>query len=243
MKTDQGGGGPALVSCIVPVYNGERFLAEALASILAQTHKNIEIIVVDDGSTDGTPQIIEGLPTSVRALRQQNRGPAAARNAGVALATGSFMAFLDADDLWHKGKLERQLRRFEQRPELQISFATMRNVMAQGSVANVTADALSTDPLVNPENWPVIPFSPCTLLARRAAFVEVGPFNEALRRGEDTEWFVRMMMRKVPYEVIPDLLLDRRIHAANLTRESPPTPFDVVRMLKLTLDRRRAEGW
>jgi glycosyltransferase involved in cell wall biosynthesis len=224
-----------LVSCVVPVYNGVRFLADAVKSILGQTHPCLEIIVVDDGSTDDTPGAIAAFGSVIRSVRQTNQGPAAARNAGIALSAGSFIAFLDADDLWHSDKIMRQLARFQERPELEISFASMRNVTLD------TPDR--EDGPLNPDLWPAVPFSPCTLLARRRVFDRVGLFDPALRRGEDTEWFVRMMMRGITYEVMPDILLDRRIHGANLCSEKPPTPYDVVAVLKLVLDRRRREGW
>ena len=96
---------PNLISCIVPVFNGERYLAEALDSILAQTWRPLEVIVVDDGSTDGTAHIAAGYGAEVSYIHQANAGPAAARNRGLDAARGEFIAFLDADDLWHKDKL------------------------------------------------------------------------------------------------------------------------------------------
>ena len=101
-----------LVSVIVPAYNAERWIASTLASALAQTHKKLEVIVVDDGSSDGTARVVESIATSeprVRLLRQTNSGPPAARNAGIAVAKGSLIAPLDADDLWHPEKLAKQI--------------------------------------------------------------------------------------------------------------------------------------
>lgn len=226
---------PPLVSCVVPVYNGERFVTEALASIFKQTHQPLQVIVVDDGSTDGTPRVLAEQGGRIRTLRQANQGPAAARNAGLALASGTYIAFLDADDVWHPDKLERQLARFRERPNLMVCFTSFRNVSG--------VESTDGDPMLDPTIWPVTPFSPCTLLARREVFDQVGGFDPKLRGGEDTEWNMRMMMRKIPYESMPDVLLDRRIHRANLTRKQPPTYDNVVDTLKLVLDRRRAEGW
>src|SRR2546426_10667200 len=95
----------SLISCIVPVFNGERYLHETLNSILAQTYRPLEIIVADDGSTDGTRTIVASYGQQVRYLWQLNAGPAAARNLGLTAAKGEFIAFLDADDLWHPEKL------------------------------------------------------------------------------------------------------------------------------------------
>src|SRR5580704_8461828 len=107
---------PASISCIVPVYNGARFLAEALESILAQTLPPTEIIVVDDGSTDATREVARAYTRHVFYVRQPHAGPASARNCGVGLATGDFLSFLDADDLWHAEKLERQMHALEANP-------------------------------------------------------------------------------------------------------------------------------
>src|SRR5215468_9302617 len=108
----------SLISCIVPVFNGERYVREALDSILAQTHRPLEIIVADDGSTDGSANVVAAFRDGVRYLRQSNQGPSSARNLGIRAALGDFIAFLDADDLWHPQKLQRQMDRFKTRPEL-----------------------------------------------------------------------------------------------------------------------------
>ena len=108
------------VSVIMPVYNGERFLLDAVRSVEAQGLERLEILVIDDGSTDGTAAILAGLGSRVRAVRQPNRGPAAARNQGLALARGNVIAFLDADDLWSPGGLADMLAHLEAHPEIDI---------------------------------------------------------------------------------------------------------------------------
>ena len=224
-----------LVSCIVPVFNGARFVADALESILAQSWLARELIVVDDGSTDATPQVLAGFASRIRTVRQPNQGQAAARNTGVTLAAGEFIAFLDADDRWLPDKLERQLARFRERPELMVCFTSFRNVQGAASIEG--------DPLLNPAAWPVTPFSPCTFLGRREVFELVGLFDPALRRSEDTEWFTRAMMKGICYETLPDVLVERRIHEANLSRARPSEPAQVLEAIKAALDRRRREGW
>lgn len=118
---------PPLVTCIVPVFNGESYLSETLDSLLAQSYHPIEIIVVDDGSTDGTPAIVRRYGQQIRYLRQANAGAATARNLGLTAARGEFVAFLDADDLWHREKLDRQMVRFQARPELDYCLAHVQN--------------------------------------------------------------------------------------------------------------------
>ncbi|MEO7361501.1 MAG: glycosyltransferase family A protein [Gemmatimonadaceae bacterium] len=227
----------AAVSCIIPAYNALRFIDETIESVLGQSVPVAEIIVVDDGSTDGTLQTLAQYGDKVRLILQQNAGPAAARNNGVRNSHGEFLAFLDADDLWTPNKVEMQLARFSANPELQVCFADLFNFRTN------SPNAPFRDGYTEVTDWPRVHFSPCTLLARRSAFDTIGNFDETLRRGEDTEWFVRMMMRKMPYEVLKDVLLWRRVHDQNLTLESPPGPQDVIRVLKIALDRRRAEGW
>src|SRR5688572_13312922 len=98
-----------LISCVVPVFNGERYLSETLESIFAQSYRPLEVIVADDGSTDRTPDTVAGYGDRIRYLKQENAGASAARNLGLEAARGEFIAFLDADDLWHAEKLQRQM--------------------------------------------------------------------------------------------------------------------------------------
>ncbi|MEO7997030.1 MAG: glycosyltransferase family A protein [Gemmatimonadaceae bacterium] len=225
------------VSCILPAYNAARFIGEAIDSVLTQSIAVSDLIVVDDGSTDGTPDVVSRYGAPVRLLVQSNAGPASARNNGVRNSDSDFIAFLDADDLWTRDKIAIQLRQFEAKPALQVCFGDLFNFRTNDP------NGAFRDGYTEVAEWPRVPFSPCTLLARRSAFTTIGDFDETLRRGEDTEWFVRMMMRKVPYEVLKDVLLWRRVHDQNLTLENPPGPQDVIRVLKIALDRRRAEGW
>jgi glycosyltransferase involved in cell wall biosynthesis len=110
----------ALVSCIVPVFNGERYIQQALESIHQQTYRPLEIIVVDDGSTDNTKEVVRNLGICVQYIEQGNLGPAAARNLGINLAKGDFVALLDSDDLWHQEKLTKQMARFQAKQELDV---------------------------------------------------------------------------------------------------------------------------
>ena len=221
---------PALVSCIIPVYNGERFLGAAVDSILAQTRQPVEIIIVDDGSADVTPGVIARYGDRVRSVRQENAGPAAARNAGIALATGAVIGFLDADDLWLPDKLAVQMAELTRSPETMICLAGMMNFREAGAAGGPVAEA------------PGGSFSPCTMLVRAPLFGRIGGFDPRLRAGEDTEWFCRVMMSGIPYTVLPDILVRRRLHDRNLTRADPPSHAKLLGILKLALDKKRAEG-
>jgi glycosyltransferase involved in cell wall biosynthesis len=229
-----------LISCIVPVYNGERYLAEALDSILAQTYRPLEILVVDDGSTDRTPEVIAGYGSAARTLHQPNAGPAAARNRGIAAASGAFLAFLDADDRWHPAKLERQMMRFAARPELDASVTLAQNywIPELQAEAERHRDRRYSQP---------VPGYVCqTLLARRALFEAIGEFdsltyNREHPLGEDNDWFLRAREHGAVIELLPEVLLQRRLHLSNLSHhrrdELPDILLDVV---KKALDRRRA---
>lgn len=225
-----------LVSCIVPVYNGECYLRAALDSIFAQSYRPLEVIVADDGSTDGTPEIAASFGDRVRYLRQDNRGPAAARNLGLGAARGELVAFLDADDLWHKEKLARQMARFEANPKLGYCVTHVRNFWE---------DELRDEEVRQRDRTrgPVAGYVTATLLARRAFFDAIGGFDETLSHGDATDWFLRAKAADSHGELMPDVLVFRRLHADNRSRKLASSSRDAfLRILKASLDRRRAGG-
>jgi len=226
---------PPLVTCIVPVYNGEAFLGEALDSIVAQRHRPIEILVIDDGSTDGTAGIAAAArEAAVRYARQDNAGGAAARNRGIAMAQGDFVAFLDADDLWPPDKLDRQLARFAARPDLDVSLAHVQNFW----MPEVAAERIQLQG--HRRTQPVAGYSAGTLVTRRDVFSRLGLFNAAMRHGDQTEWFVRARELGAVTEVLPDVLLHRRLHANNVSRhKAQASRAQYLDLLKGVLDRRR----
>lgn len=181
-------------------------------SIWVQTYRPIEVIVADDGSTDGTARVAAEHPSRPRCLRQERAGPAAARNLGLAAARGDFLAFVDAGDLWHPEKLARQISAIEARPEARLAVTGMRSFCSPElpDAERLNRDAGFTRP------W--IGYSCCALLASRRVFEEVGPFNPALTLGEDSEWFQRVAERGLAVEVVPEVLVYRRVHEGNLTR-------------------------
>ena len=190
----------ALISCIVPVYNGEKYLAEAIESILAQSYRPLEIIVVDDGSTDETPQVVAGFKDQVVYLEQSNKGPSATRNLGVSASRGDFVAFLDPDDLWHPDKLARQMARFEARPELDLCVAHVQLFWV--SEMQDEAARLRDQARVH-----IVPaYTTGTLLTRRTFFDDVGDFDTSLWFGDATDWFLRAADRGAVMELLPDVL-------------------------------------
>jgi glycosyltransferase involved in cell wall biosynthesis len=225
-----------LVSCVIPVFNGERFVADAVASILGQTYADVEVIVADDGSTDRTAEVVGRLGARVRLVSQANAGHAAARNLGLAHARGELIAFLDADDLWHPAKLERQVALLDAQPEVSMCFTLLRDfVDGRDDPASLFADAA--------RDAAVPGYSSVTMLARRALFSSIGSFDESLAHGNDRDWFLRAVEVGARKELLGEVLVLRRLHADNRSRATAPASrAEYVRILKASLDRRRAAG-
>lgn len=211
---------PATISGIVPVWNGERFLAEALESMLAQTRPPLEIIVVDDGSTDRSPDIAGTFADRIRYVRQPNQGPPSARNAGIALARGDLIAFLDADDIWHPDKTARQAARFDARPELDYCVTGIQNIWMP------EVDAERVRFLNHPRGRSVPGYVSQTLMVRRSAFARLGTFDPAVKHADSADWFLRARRAGAISEYLEDVLTFRRMHLTNRSRERAPASID-----------------
>jgi len=223
------------VSVIVPVFDMGRLLPEAIASIEAQGVADVEIVVVDDGSTDDTPEVIASLGDRVVSVHQPNRGPAAARNAGLEVATGDVIAFLDADDLWPEHKLAQQLERLERDPELDVVLGRIRYVALDGGeLPDLEFEDLDAKTLSHVHLG--------SGLYRRRAFDRLGVFDPNLRFSEDVDWFLRAREAQLPMVILPEVTLVYRLHGANMTREMSLPTSRMLSVLKQSLDRRRAAG-
>jgi len=227
-----------LITCIVPVHNGERFLAAALDSLFEQTYRAVEVVVVDDGSTDGTSRLLEQYADRVSVVTRPNGGPAAARNTGLAAVRGDWVAFLDSDDLWHPEKLTRQMRCFEARPELEMCISHTRNFWE--------AEARDEEVRLRAENSPYTRDHPGFIcqawLLRMPVFEKVGLFNEALRTGEDTDWYARAKECGIEREILSDVLVYRRMHRDNISRTMSREERLEVALQGMMRRRRRAPG-
>jgi hypothetical protein len=195
-----------VVSCVIPVFNGERFLAEAIASVLDQSVPVGEVIVVDDGSTDATQAVTRSFGSRVTYLRQQNAGPSSARNLGISHASGDCIALLDSDDRWHPEKTAIQMAQFEARAELALSSTYMRNFW--------TADAVF-EKADTPEEAPNLASS---LIVRRSLFGVIGLLDASLKHRDLHEFVLRATDAGHVMEALPDVLVERRIHDANMSR-------------------------
>jgi glycosyltransferase involved in cell wall biosynthesis len=223
-----------LVSVIIPVYNGARFLRAALESVFAQTYRPIDVIVVDDGSVDDSGIIAQGFP-EVRYFRQTNQGVAAARNHGIEAARGEFFAFLDQDDLWTTEKLEVQLRYLQSHPDLGYTLTHQQYFLEPGAAlpAWFRKDLLSSVHT----GWVL-----GTLVVRRAIFEQVGNFATGYSAANDSDWFFRAKAAGIPMAVVPELLLRKRIHEANDSGRAKEVLSELLKVVKTSLDRQRSAG-
>ena len=222
------------ISVILPVFNGEVFLAEALESVFRQGYDPLEIIVVDDGSTDRTAEIVRGYGDRVHYCHQNNSGPAAARNVGLGVASGEVVAFIDADDLWPEGKLALQMARFEENPSLEVV------------VGRVQYFVLTQAPTGQAE---FVPFQAPTLGAnlgagiyKKSVFQKLGNFDAEFRFSEDLDFFLRIREKRVAMLIVDTVTLFYRLHDANMSRERTKRTEVFLRALKHSLDRRREES-
>src|SRR5689334_5063646 len=176
------------VSVVIPVYDGERFLAEAIESTLTQDHDDLEVIVVDDGSADRSAEIAESYER-VRCIRQQNAGPAAARNTAIVQSTGELITFLDADDAMMPGRLTRQVEYLRDHPETGAVAGRQEIVLEPG--ATEPWWALEPSPWV--KHVPIAEMMyTLSVMARRPVFDEVGLFDPEFRLAEDLDWLFRL---------------------------------------------------
>jgi glycosyltransferase involved in cell wall biosynthesis len=215
------------VTAIIPVFNGGPFLAEALRCVLEQ--RPGEVIVVDDGSQDATAEVVRAFP-AVRYLRhERNRGPAAARNTGLAAARGALVAFLDADDVWTADKLELQLGHLRRQPELEVVLGRLRFWHTPANSADTEAHLV---------------YSFGAALFRKAVFDRVGAIDEALRFGEDTDWFLKLRERQIATLVHDDVVLLYRRHQHNMTlqRTAQTRTADLFSVLRQSVKRRQGQG-
>jgi glycosyltransferase involved in cell wall biosynthesis len=221
----------SLVSVIIPVFNGDRFLREAVESVLAQKHSPLEIIVVDDGSTDGTAEVARSLPETVRYLHQTNQGPAAARNRGIECAQGDLIAFADADDLWPEAKLELQLPYLINDPAIEIVLGRIQPVLLS-RIGETEAEEFGE---------PAFSVNLGSAIMRKSVFERVGLFDQTMRYSEDVDWFMRVREAGAAIKTIDAVTLFYRQHEENMTRGKSASELNVLKALKRSLDRRREQ--
>jgi glycosyltransferase involved in cell wall biosynthesis len=229
------------ISAVIPAYNSAKFIRAAINSIQAQSHAVDEIIVVDDGSTDNTEQVVTDIATTVIYHKQANQGPSAARNKGIALAHGDWIAFLDADDQWTVDKINKQLDTLRAYPELHLIAGDMAEIDNNDQL--ITESVLAKHQLL--ENFRQLAGKPVpnalaalmrknfiptgTVLVKRQTVVDAGLFNPDIRFGEDLELWAKIATHH-PITCLPDILMLRRQHGNNATQASEGMLIDLTKV-------------
>ncbi|MFM6307811.1 MAG: glycosyltransferase family 2 protein [Dolichospermum sp.] len=221
-----------LISVIIPCYNRERYLAEAIESVLDQTYPHIELIVIDDGSSDRSGEIAQSYPLIYH--YQTNGGIGAARNAGIALANGKFLAFLDSDDIWVKDKLAKQMAIFDTNLDIEAVFGYAQNFYSP------ELDENFRNRIRCPEQ-PIAAHLSSAMLINRSAFLRVGNFDTNLKISPDVSWYILAMEHQLQQITIPDVVYYRRLHESNSGIKERQYANERMHLIKAKLDRQRAE--
>ena len=230
-----------LISVIIPTYNRSEYICDAVDSVLAQTYGNIEIIIIDDGSTDNTEELLRRYGSKVKYIRQDNAGPSAARNNGIRNARGDLLAFLDSDDIWLSEKLERQIQLMEQsggiglvgcgsitidssgraiaRPVIRRNYTSKRRFVNELMVHNIVCGGVSGS------------------LIRRECFDKLGLFCEDLWIGEDRDMWIRIA-NHYHMRFVEQPLIKLRSHGANLNKNIARMKMDGKKVVVRNIKRR-----
>jgi glycosyltransferase involved in cell wall biosynthesis len=220
-----------LVSVVIPVRNGARYIAEAIQSALDQPNADIEVIVIDDGSTDDSARIADAFGKNVRVLRQDPLGSGPARNEGVLASSGALLSFLDADDRFTRIKTAAQLKVLAADPSLDAVFGHARQFISPDTPEQVTAVRV-------PREIAAVE-TPTTMLIRREAFDRVGPYA-AIPVAVTVDWMLRAREAGLRSTMLDEVVYERRIHEHNTGIERRAEASERLRVLKASLDRRRA---
>jgi glycosyltransferase involved in cell wall biosynthesis len=225
-----------LISVMIGVYNADRYLAEAIESVLAQNYRPLELIVVDDGSDDGSGGIARRYGDALIYAHQENAGNGSARNHAVRLASGELYAFLDADDRFVPGKLERQFAALDADPTLDMVFGHVQEFVSPELTDAQRATV--RPPAAQPLPWP----APNLMLIRRESFARVGPFSEDVKVGVTVDWYARAAEAGLKSMMLREVVLERRLHLTNNGLRERDSRQQYLHVLKAALDRRRAQA-
>ncbi len=216
------------VGVVIPAWNAERWLGQALESVLAQEHMPVDVLVIDDGSTDATADVARRFPSPVRVIGQANAGIGASRNRGVEQVAGDVVAFLDADDLMTPASISCRMPVLAGRPEIDLVFGTVRrfSLLADGVPVSL--------------NEPQPAHLPGAMLVRRTALAAVGPFPMQAHVAEGLDWLLRARELALGEVTVPEQVIWRRVHGENNSLRHREQIGEFAHALKASLDRRRA---
>jgi glycosyltransferase involved in cell wall biosynthesis len=223
-----------LISVIIAAYNNAQYLPEAIDSVLAQDYPAVELIVVDDGSTDDTRSVLAGYGDRLRYQFQENAGTASARNAGYHLSHGEYIAFLDSDDIYTSGRLGLQMAAFLEEPALEC----VQGYMEQFVSPELPAEFASGIRVETARALPA-PLASTTLITR-SAYERVGHWDTSFNLGIEMDWHLRLREAGVSCRMLEQVLLLRRVHRNNTNLRCSGEQSERLHVLKKMLDRRRA---
>lgn len=220
-----------LVSVIIPVFNGEKYIAEAIESVLNQTYQNYEIIFIDGNSTDKTPIIAQSYP-QIRYFLQNSQGITNGYNEGIDEAKAELITFLSCDDIWTHDKLKIQVNYMIDNPEIQYSVGKVKLFLEEG---NLPPSGFKTE-LLEGDHIGIIPE---TLMVRKNVFQQVGKFNPEFTVAFDTDWFARCQDAKIPMTIIDKVVLYKRIHNNNVSLNNRNFDQYLLKILRESIHRKR----
>lgn len=231
------------VSTVIPAFNAANYIADAIGCVLAQSHGDVEVVVIDDGSTDNTAAIASQIDKRVRCLRQPNRGLSAARNRGIEESTGEFVAFLDADDMWAPTKLEKQLALLDCNASIGVVHTdSCRLMQSTGHIDEFPANRHEFVGKCWIPLWHGNRIGVSSVMVRRSVLQEYGCFDEEIRRptAQDYDLWLRLA-RHVEFGFVPEPLHIARYHETNASRDKVAMIEDTIYVLKKELGRHRQE--
>ena len=233
MKTKDNKSDHPTVSIIIPVYNRENYIRECLTSVLADDYPQKEIIVIDDGSTDNTSEILDEY-SGIKIIKQENRGVSIARNEGIKASTGEFITYLDSDDIWLPGRIEPSLGYFRSNPG--IDYVLGQQIL-------FLEDEIQCPKHIEREalEKPTDATNNGCLILRKSCYQKIGLFNTKYKKGEDTEWFFRAEYHGLKMARLPQAFFRRRIHQTNLSMELPEKNLEnLFQILRESVQRNKA---
>ncbi|BAQ61472.1 glycosyltransferase [Geminocystis sp. NIES-3708] len=218
------------ISVIIPAFNAEKYLKDAIESVIKQNYQPLEIILIDDGSTDNTAKIAKSFQ-DIQYIYQENSGPVIARNNGIKIAKGEYIAFLDADDLWTDDHLELLVNCFKKDPYVEVAIGYVQCLLLKEK---------------NEEKEYFEEFSNSTInvnlgagLYKKSVFEKLGNFDPNLSSSEDVDWFLRIKEANINQIIVSESVLCYRIHDSNVSRDRKNSYSAFLKSLKMSLDRRK----
>ncbi|MBD3345011.1 MAG: glycosyltransferase [Chitinivibrionales bacterium] len=229
---------PPMVSVVIPLYNGEMFIVECLESVFAQTEQPVEIVVVDDGSTDKSVEIVKSFGGNITLVSQKNGDVSAARNAGVEAAGGELIAFLDQDDLWEQCKLEKQIASFCREPEIDLVFTDLIKIGASGKRHRPKDRDRIARSLTDRTLFKTLALKnllmPSAVMVKKESFTRAGYFDESFATCGDYEMWLRMAGMDMRFRYVPEPLTVYRYHGANESKKTELMNADRIKAVEKT---------